>query len=83
MFQSVRRLSPDVYECWEFAHPRATTSGCDNGHNVRSAEMVFTIPEAGILQYVFLSFSFDVCSQAYDPVDSPVTLKPFYTIPLD
>lgn len=56
MFQSVRRLSPDVYECWEFAHPRATTSGCDNGHNVRSAEMVFTIPEAGILQYVFLSF---------------------------
>ncbi|KAF9046951.1 PRMT5-domain-containing protein [Hymenopellis radicata] len=49
MFQSVRRLSGDVRECWEFAHPRASTLGCDNGHNVRSAEMVFDIPEAGVL----------------------------------
>ncbi|KIY72379.1 PRMT5-domain-containing protein [Cylindrobasidium torrendii FP15055 ss-10] len=49
MFQSTRRLSPYVHECWEFAHPRLTPLGCDNGHNVRSAETVFNIPYGGIL----------------------------------
>ncbi|PBL03692.1 PRMT5-domain-containing protein [Armillaria gallica] len=62
MFQAVRRLSPTVADCWGFQHPWFEWEGqkkgdtrmskrytLNNGHNVWSAEMVFDIPEKGVL----------------------------------